>query len=1205
MTNKKTTKKALIASVISLLLCFTMLLGTTYAWFTDSVTSTNNIIKSGNLDVELYWSKDASVWNKVDADTNVFSNDLWEPGHTEVVYLKVVNEGSLALKYQLGVNIADEVGSVNVYGDDFKLSDFILYGTIKGQTDKFATREEALAKVKSAKKLNVAYANNSELYPANNTLGKASEEYVTFVVYMPETVGNEANHAKDAEVPTIDLGINLYATQQMSENDSFGNDYDANAIIPWDATIDTDWYDANQTEFVIYTAEELAGLASLVGGADNLSGKTIKLGADINLGNLPWTPIGRMINTSGAGELSTFKGNFDGQGHTIYNLNVNTIDDVDDTNKGAGLFGAITGNISNLNIVGAKIDTAHWAGAIAGSIEGSITNCSVDKVTINCLPELIGSEWDNGDKAGAIVGYATNGTIENCTVGEATITGYRDLGAIAGASYNKVVASKVTGPVTIVKDSTHDYKGTADDTTVNKMVGTLYGSATVDATGEENVTITKTTVFTVTNDEELAAALKCEDDAIVIELAADVSWKYPARSAYAGANTKTVRINGNNKTLTLVQGDSDWASIGLANAEGVLTLSDVNVVKAAYAGNGAWNNHAINFTCDVVMNNVTFDNSVALEANATLKNVKIIDTKGDYYGLIVTAEGQTVTAHGLYIESGRALKVMDQYVDAADLALVNLTLSNASFKTTSKAAVLVTSTEGANITIGENVSLTGVKADPLVAVWVDEDRDAYYDLVTVTGGEKAKEADRKNVTYIFTAEDLIALGGQSLTGNYALANDIDMEGKELKTIGAAYGKSMSFNGNGFTVSNLKVVTGGQNGMTNVGMFYAFTDSTFGVANLTVKGMTITEGVDQYTIGAGFIGYADGNADVTLTNVDIIASSVTNTLGNASALIGYTTGGNTVKLIDCDVEDCTIVGERDDKQGAFAGTLNDKTAISVLNCTNGTDRRDFGRTLGTVEGVVKVDQTSDLRAIVSGANAGDTIILITDVTVAGYNANLKLVINEAITIDLNGKTMTTECGWGGIDAKGGCTIKNGTINHVGNTAAIKAFQVKAIENVVINVTETAGKVKGGIVVQEGAGCYVGSIKNVTINGATNGIETFRCGSRDNFAIGSMENVIINATDTGILLSAPIGTVTNCTINGAKIGINAYLYGPYSVTIDLVESTVSGATAIYAHDEVNKTNPGSLIITYDEATVIDGPITQEFEAEVQDRVSVSQK
>ena len=56
MTKKYSTKKALVASVLSLVLCFSMLIGTTFAWFTDSVTSAGNIIKTGNLDVEMYWA---------------------------------------------------------------------------------------------------------------------------------------------------------------------------------------------------------------------------------------------------------------------------------------------------------------------------------------------------------------------------------------------------------------------------------------------------------------------------------------------------------------------------------------------------------------------------------------------------------------------------------------------------------------------------------------------------------------------------------------------------------------------------------------------------------------------------------------------------------------------------------------------------------------------------------------------------------------------------------------------------------------------------------------------------------------------------------------------------------------------------------------------------------------------------------------------
>ena len=133
MTNTKSTKRALLASVMAMLLCFSMLLGTTFAWFTDSVTSTNNVITSGNLDIELYYvNDDVEKWTKVDSDTNVFKlNTLWEPGYTEVVYLKIVNEGDLSLKYQLGINVVAETIGTNVYGQPLKLSDYIEFDVIK------------------------------------------------------------------------------------------------------------------------------------------------------------------------------------------------------------------------------------------------------------------------------------------------------------------------------------------------------------------------------------------------------------------------------------------------------------------------------------------------------------------------------------------------------------------------------------------------------------------------------------------------------------------------------------------------------------------------------------------------------------------------------------------------------------------------------------------------------------------------------------------------------------------------------------------------------------------------------------------------------------------------------------------------------------------------------------------------------------------
>ena len=84
MTNKST-KRALLTSIMALFLCFTMLLGTTYAWFTDSVSSANNIIAAGNLDIELYHADKGtnSADEKVTGETKLFDDvdsNLWEPG---------------------------------------------------------------------------------------------------------------------------------------------------------------------------------------------------------------------------------------------------------------------------------------------------------------------------------------------------------------------------------------------------------------------------------------------------------------------------------------------------------------------------------------------------------------------------------------------------------------------------------------------------------------------------------------------------------------------------------------------------------------------------------------------------------------------------------------------------------------------------------------------------------------------------------------------------------------------------------------------------------------------------------------------------------------------------------------------------------------------------------------------------------------------
>ena len=110
MANTKNTKRALLASTLALILCFSMLLGTTYAWFTDSVTSGTNIIAAGNLDVELYHSDSKVTDEKVTGTTVLFDDvtpALWEPGAMAYEKFTIKNEGTLALKYQFALNVTN------------------------------------------------------------------------------------------------------------------------------------------------------------------------------------------------------------------------------------------------------------------------------------------------------------------------------------------------------------------------------------------------------------------------------------------------------------------------------------------------------------------------------------------------------------------------------------------------------------------------------------------------------------------------------------------------------------------------------------------------------------------------------------------------------------------------------------------------------------------------------------------------------------------------------------------------------------------------------------------------------------------------------------------------------------------------------------------------------------------------------------------
>ena len=249
------TKRALLASVLALVLTLAMLVGSTFAWFTDTASTGVNRIVSGNLDVGLeYWDKE-SGWLDAEDSKDLFDGDaLWEPGYTQIVYLKVKNNGNLALTYAMQITPVHEQLGINVDGEEFKLSDYIQFGwaVITAGDDgtfQFADRDAARAAVGEGVHLGKELRRQAEL-----PLEAGAEELVALVAWMPEDVGNEANYRHVA--PSIELSLKVLATQATVESDSFDNMYDEGAAEDELKDLPTYDYSYSELEGIILIPDE-------------------------------------------------------------------------------------------------------------------------------------------------------------------------------------------------------------------------------------------------------------------------------------------------------------------------------------------------------------------------------------------------------------------------------------------------------------------------------------------------------------------------------------------------------------------------------------------------------------------------------------------------------------------------------------------------------------------------------------------------------------------------------------------------------------------------------------------------------------------------------------------------------------------------------------------------------------------------------------
>ena len=197
MNNQKTTKRSLVAAGLVLLLCIAMLVGTTFAWFTDSASTAVNKIQSGTLKVDIVKEDGVtSIKNESMSFVNKdgSANILWEPGATFMTpAFKIKSTGSLALKYKLTLN--------GITGDNMLL-DVITFSVVKADGTEVAL----------------------DTFVGHLTPDAALSDALYIKGHMDEAAGN------DYQNKTLEgLGITVYAAQDTVENDSYGNEYDKNA----------------------------------------------------------------------------------------------------------------------------------------------------------------------------------------------------------------------------------------------------------------------------------------------------------------------------------------------------------------------------------------------------------------------------------------------------------------------------------------------------------------------------------------------------------------------------------------------------------------------------------------------------------------------------------------------------------------------------------------------------------------------------------------------------------------------------------------------------------------------------------------------------------------------------------------------------------------------------------------------------------------
>ncbi len=474
----------------------------------------------------------------------------------------------------------------------------------------------------------------------NGGTGSGADLYRAWPVEEGKTYYFQVYFGDDRVDPRLSSGDDISVATNASDDSGFvikhGFEKGLNTVV-FTANTDYVWinvaWNQNVTvgNFGLYEVVEAVSITNLaeleafrddVNAGNTYAGKTVVLTNDIDLEgsetNL-WTPIGTNA------DAVYFAGTFDGQGHTISNLYVKQ----GAAYHAAGLFGAVRGTVKNLTIdtayveslssgsatvngtavvagstaYGATIDDVHvkdatvkgnrYVAGIVGYMDGTVTNCSVENVTIVATPDDLTGSYDNGDKVGGIVGYCNSGSVEitNCELkGNVDITAYRDVAGIVGCANSAVKVNNNTNNATLAITIDTTLLGERDNYNVGEFVGRntpaeTTGNVTTDtASYETNVVIVEANYVAEVDGEkyeDLQAAIN-EADGKTVTLLSDV--ELAAGVVVAADDVITLDLNG--KTITY---NSTTQGEAMITNKGTLTINDssepdTGVINYNYTG---------------------------------------------------------------------------------------------------------------------------------------------------------------------------------------------------------------------------------------------------------------------------------------------------------------------------------------------------------------------------------------------------------------------------------------------------------------------------------------------------------------------------------------------------------------------------------------------------------------------------------------------